>query len=99
VKPGDLFISAGSGLIFPRGLPVARVVSVGDPGNELTLPVAVEPAVDANLLDEVMVVRLRADTAPGPAASGSDGTPAQPETGAAPPVLQSRAAETPGRNP
>ncbi len=98
VKTGDLFISAGSGLIFPRGLPVARVVSVGDPGNELTLPIVVEPAVDVNLLDEVMVVRLRADTGTDPAASGAAGTPAQPET-AAIPVLQSRAAETHGRNP
>ncbi len=79
VKAGDLLISAGSGLIFPRGLPVAKISSVGDPGNELTLPVKAVPAADVNILDEVMVVRARGDSQTDSAA------PAPPATQAANP--------------
>ncbi|MCW5829537.1 MAG: rod shape-determining protein MreC [Deltaproteobacteria bacterium] len=61
VQPGDLLISAGSGLIFPRGLPVAMVTAVGNPGVGLTLPVTAVPAASVRHLDEVLVVRARAE--------------------------------------
>lgn len=61
VQPGDLLISAGSGLIFPRGLPVAMVTAVGKPGIGLTLPVTAVPAASVRHLDEVLVVRARAE--------------------------------------
>ncbi len=67
VRPGDLLISAGSGLIFPRGLPVARIVRVEDPGMELVIPVTATEAAGVDYLDEVMVVRTRGglDVEPG----------------------------------
>lgn len=54
VKPGDLLISSGQGGIFPKGLPVARVLEVS--GGGLFRKVRAEPAVDFNKLEEVLIM-------------------------------------------
>lgn len=54
VKAGDIIISSGNGLIFPRGFGVARVVSVSSDG--LFLNVVAEPLFDIRRLTYVAVI-------------------------------------------
>lgn len=56
IREGDQVITSGTGGIYPKGLPVGRVVEVrrGDFG--LFQAVRVEPAVDFSRLEEVLVL-------------------------------------------
>jgi len=58
VKVGDEVVTSGIDGIYPRGLPVGRVMSV-DAGQELFLDVAIEPAVDFGMLDQVYLLDRR----------------------------------------
>ncbi len=53
---GDLIITSGMGRVFPKGLPVGRVVSVSDRPGALFKDVQVHPMVDFNRLEEVLVI-------------------------------------------
>jgi rod shape-determining protein MreC len=55
VAPGETVLSSGGDQIFPKGLPVGTVSSVG-PGREMFLSIKVKPAADLNRLEEVLVV-------------------------------------------
>jgi rod shape-determining protein MreC len=55
VKAGDRLVSSGMGGIFPKGLPVGKVVSV-ERGKGLFQRAEVEPAVEFNKLEEVFVI-------------------------------------------
>jgi rod shape-determining protein MreC len=56
VKAGDLLVSSGQGGIFPKGLPVARVLEVSGGGERLFRKVRAAPAVDFNKLEEVLIM-------------------------------------------
>lgn len=59
VQPGDQVVTSGIDGIYPRGLPLGRVVSV-DEGDELFLEVTLAPAVDFGSLDQVYLLPPRA---------------------------------------
>jgi rod shape-determining protein MreC len=55
VKPGEEVITSGGDRIFPKGLPVGKVVSV-QPGKDLFLNIRVVPAARLDQVEEVLVV-------------------------------------------
>jgi rod shape-determining protein MreC len=55
VVPGEDVITSGGDRIFPKGLPVGKVVSV-EPGKDLFLNIRVVPAAHLDQLEEVLVV-------------------------------------------
>jgi rod shape-determining protein MreC len=56
VAPGDLVVTSGLGTIFPKGLPVGRVVKVEDKGSALFHFAVLAPAVDFSRVEEVLLV-------------------------------------------
>jgi len=56
MAPGDIIITSGMGGVFPKGLPVGRVTGVSDRPGALFKNVQVQPQVDFNRLEEVLVV-------------------------------------------
>ncbi len=57
IKPGEVVLTAGGDLIFPRGLPVGVVQKVvRDPDRDAFIDVMVTPAAHLDLLDEVLVI-------------------------------------------
>jgi rod shape-determining protein MreC len=52
---GDLVLSSGLEGIFPRGLPIGRIVEVDKQGQGLFQYAQIEPAVDMDALEEVLV--------------------------------------------
>jgi rod shape-determining protein MreC len=68
VDVGEQVVTSGGDRIFPKGLPVGTVTSVGS-DNEGTpfLAIKVKPAANLNRLEEVLVVTKIAEEAPGPA--------------------------------
>ena len=62
IQPGDIIISSGMGGIFPKGLFIGTVKDLGDDRPGLVLSVNVQPGVNFNRLEEVLVVL---GTAPG----------------------------------
>jgi len=59
VAKGDLLVTSGLDGIYPRGLPVGRVETV-EPGRGILRSITVEPRVQFNRLEEVLVL-LRSD--------------------------------------
>src|SRR5262245_38385180 len=55
LQVGDLVVSSGLEGIFPRGLPVGRISAVDKQGHGLFQYAQVEPAVDVDELEEVLV--------------------------------------------
>jgi rod shape-determining protein MreC len=55
VEPGEEVITSGGDRIFPKGLPVGRVVSV-EPGKDLFLNIRVVPSARLDQVEEVLVV-------------------------------------------
>ena len=55
VRLGDEVVTAGIDGIYPRGIPVGRIVRVED-GDELFLRIDVAPAVDFGTLDRAFVL-------------------------------------------
>ncbi|HKD84268.1 MAG TPA: rod shape-determining protein MreC [Terriglobales bacterium] len=55
VTPGEEVVTSGGDRIFPKGLPVGKVVSV-EPGKDLFLNIRVIPAARLDQLEEVLVV-------------------------------------------
>ena len=55
LQVGDLVLSSGLEGIFPRGLPVGRIVAVDKQGQGLFQYAQVEPSVDVDDLEEVLV--------------------------------------------
>jgi rod shape-determining protein MreC len=65
MAPGDTIITSGLGRVFPKGLPVGRVISVEDRPGALFKNVQVQPMVDFSRLEEVLViVEERPSTSP-----------------------------------
>jgi rod shape-determining protein MreC len=63
VEPGEEVITSGGDRIFPKGLPVGRVVSV-EPGKDLFLNIRVVPAARLDQVEEVLVVTRIIDKEP-----------------------------------
>jgi len=72
VEVGDRVVSAGIDGVYPRGIPVGRVVSV-EPGNELFHRIRMTPAVDLGRLDQVFL--LEYETPPESIVGLSDAQP------------------------
>jgi rod shape-determining protein MreC len=56
VAPGDLVVTSGLGTLFPKGLPVGRVVKIEDEGSALFHFAVLAPAVDFSRVEEVLLV-------------------------------------------
>lgn len=56
VAAGDLVVTSGLGTLFPKGLPVGRVVRVEDKGSALFHFAVLAPAVDFSRVEEVLLV-------------------------------------------
>jgi rod shape-determining protein MreC len=57
IKPGEIVLTGGGDLIFPRGLPVGVVEKVvPDPDNDGLIIIYVKPAGHLDRLDEVLVI-------------------------------------------
>ena len=63
VSPGERIVTSGGDRIFPKGLPVGTVASVG-PGPDLFLNIRVRPAATLNQLEEVLVITKMDERAP-----------------------------------
>jgi rod shape-determining protein MreC len=70
VEVGDLVYTSGTGGVFPKGLPLGRVVRVHTPTGLFRL-VDIEPAVDVATVEEVLVLPRGVTTDLGPAFSDS----------------------------
>jgi len=55
VEPGEEVLTSGGDRIFPKGLPVGKVVSV-EPGKDLFLNIRVVPSSRLDQLEEVLIV-------------------------------------------
>jgi rod shape-determining protein MreC len=55
VVPGEDVVTSGGDRIFPKGLPVGKVISVS-PGKDLFLNIRVQPAAQLDRLEEVLVI-------------------------------------------
>jgi rod shape-determining protein MreC len=55
VIPGEEVVTSGGDRIFPKGLPVGKVLDV-QPGKDLFLNIRVQPSAPMNRLEEVLVV-------------------------------------------
>jgi rod shape-determining protein MreC len=56
ITPGDLIVTSGSGEVFPRGLPVGRVIVVQDKGSALFHFAVLHPMVDFAKVNEVLLL-------------------------------------------
>ncbi len=57
IQPGEVVLTAGGDLVFPRGLPVGVVEKVvRDPDRDAFIDVMVKPAAHLDRLDEVLVI-------------------------------------------
>jgi rod shape-determining protein MreC len=70
LQPGDLVVTSGIGELFPKGLPLGRVLRVYAPTG-LFRTAELEPAVDLTSVEEVLVL---------PRGTGGDLAPAFPES-------------------
>ncbi|MCL4534321.1 MAG: rod shape-determining protein MreC [Bacteroidetes bacterium] len=56
VRPGDLVLTSGVGGIFPEGIPIGRIVSISRRDVDLYQQAVIEPAVEFDGLERVLVV-------------------------------------------
>lgn len=56
VAAGDLVVTSGLGTLFPKGLPVGRVVKIEDKGSALFHFAVLAPAVDFSRVEEVLLI-------------------------------------------
>jgi rod shape-determining protein MreC len=57
IEVGDAVVSSGLGDVFPGGLYIGRVASLGEAGQELFREVILAPGVNFSNLEEVFVLR------------------------------------------
>jgi len=56
VEVGDLVVTSGVGNLFPKGLPIGRVVAIQDKGSALFHFAVLAPAVDFARIEEVLLL-------------------------------------------
>lgn len=69
VEPGEQILTSGGDRIFPKGMPVGTVASVGT-GQDLFLNIRVRPAANLSRLEEVLVITKMDERAPDAIAEG-----------------------------
>lgn len=62
VRIGDVVITSGLGGVYPKGIRIAEVISVSDPGSALMQTAKLVPAVDFGRLEQVFVILRRGPT-------------------------------------
>jgi rod shape-determining protein MreC len=62
VRVGDVVISSGLGGVYPKGLRIAEVVLVAEPGSGLMQTAKLAPSVDFGRLEQVFVMLRRGPT-------------------------------------
>lgn len=55
VEVGEMVLTSGGDRIFPKGLPVGRVISV-DPGKDMFLNIRVKPSARLDRIEEVLII-------------------------------------------
>ncbi|MFB3916239.1 MAG: rod shape-determining protein MreC [Terriglobales bacterium] len=63
VEPGEIVVTSGGDRIFPKGLPIGRVVQV-NPGSDVFLNIRVKPSARLDRLEEVLVITKVVDKEP-----------------------------------
>lgn len=63
VEVGETVLTSGGDRIFPKGLPIGRVISV-NPGTDMFLNVRVKPAARLDRVEEVLVITKITDRQP-----------------------------------
>jgi rod shape-determining protein MreC len=63
VQPGEALVTSGGDRVFPKGLPIGKVVTVSM-GRNLFLNIGLKPAADLNRLEEVLVITQQKTRAP-----------------------------------
>jgi rod shape-determining protein MreC len=56
IQAGDIVVTSGIDNIFPKGFPVAKVISVESKSYAVSMKVELEPVVDPNEVEEVFIV-------------------------------------------
>src|SRR5262249_7904055 len=56
VVPGDVVVTSGLGNLFPKGLPIGRVVAIEDKGSALFHFAVLAPSVDFARIEEVLLL-------------------------------------------
>lgn len=57
IKPGDKLVTSGGDMVYPRGLPVGVVMSIGpDPGHQPYVSIKIKPWADLQRLEEVLII-------------------------------------------
>ncbi len=56
VAPGDIVVTSGMGNLFPKGVPIGRVVAIQDKGSALFHFAVLAPAVDFARVEEVLLL-------------------------------------------
>jgi rod shape-determining protein MreC len=56
IQIGDTVVTSELGGLFPRGIPIGRVVAIDNRGSALFHYAALEPAVDFSRIDEVLLL-------------------------------------------
>jgi len=52
----DVIITSGIGGIFPKGVPIGRVIEIQDPSDEFFMEIKIEPYVDFSRIEEILVI-------------------------------------------
>jgi rod shape-determining protein MreC len=56
ITVGDIVVTSGLGDVFPKGLPVGRILDVKEISGELFKDIKIRTAVDFSKLEEVLVI-------------------------------------------
>lgn len=88
VEEGEVLVTSGLEEIFPKGLPVAKVTSVGRSGSSLFQLIHAAPLFTPRQLEEVaLLFKATAVAAPAPAAAPVAAPPREPATAPVSPVI------------
>lgn len=75
VQPDDVLVSSGLNSMFPKGVPIGRVLHVNREASGFFLTVELKPLVDFSKLDSVLVVLKEQEKTPVPRLSSPDADP------------------------
>ena len=77
IQPGDLIVTSGLGGIFPKGILIGTVREVGQDDLGMVLSALIEPRVNFNRLEEVLIILQPGEAVP-PLESGEVGEEGEP---------------------
>ena len=56
VEEGDYVVTSGNGGIYPQGIYIGKIISLGDDTSGMSQQAVIEPGVDFDNLSEVLVI-------------------------------------------